>query len=162
MNKTIQIIEPSEKIFSLSKRVQSKIKRILPESKTRLIGSFAIPVCGKKEIDILIEVNNVEEASKILSKNGFKQGPKIKTESFMTCFEEGMDCDLHVLPYEDKHIAKVYDKVINYFKENEDKRKEFDNFKRSLNGLPEEEYKRKKGEFLERTVFAEWLIEKRT
>ncbi len=161
MNKRIEIIEPSKKIFDLSNRIQDKIKKILPKSKTRLIGSFAIPICGKKEIDILVEVENVKESSKILSKNGFKQGPLIKRESFMTCLEGDIDCDLHVLPHGDDHIKKVYDKTIDYFKKNENKRKEFDELKRSLKGSSPEEYKRKKGEFLGRTVFADQLKEKR-
>lgn len=157
----IEIIEPSEKIFKMSDNMQERIKKIIPNSKTRLIGSFAIPVCGKKEIDLLIEVDNVEEASNLLEKQGFKKGLKVKNEIFLSCFEEEIKYDLHVLPHGDSHIRKVYDKVINYFKENEDKRKEFDNFKRSLNGLSEEEYKKRKGEYLERTVFADWLNEKK-
>lgn len=153
----IEIIEPSEKIFKMSDKMQKRIKKILPNSKTRLIGSFAIPVCGKKEIDILIEVDNVEEASNLLEKEGFKKGLKVKNEIFFSYFEEEIQYDLHVLPQGDNHIRKVYDKVIDYFKKNEDKRIEFDNFKRSLNGLSPEEYKKRKGEYLERTVFADWL-----
>ncbi len=161
LEETVEIVEPSENIFKMSDKMQARIKKILPNSKTKLIGSFAIPICGRKEIDILVEVDNLDEASGILVKNGFKKGSEVKNEIFFSCLEEGFNYDLHVLPHGDSHIRKVYDKVINYFKENEDKRKEFDSFKRSLNGLPAKDYKKRKGEFLEKTVFADWLREKR-
>jgi 8-oxo-dGTP pyrophosphatase MutT (NUDIX family) len=152
----VEIVEPSKKIFDLSKKIQREVKKILPESKTRLIGSFAIPICGRKEIDILVEVNNVKKAQEKLAKMGFKKGPVIKGEAFLTKFEEDMRCDLHVLEYGDKRIRKVYEKVINFFKENKEVRERYSNFRKSLVGLSEKEYKEKKSQFLAKTVFAEW------
>jgi 8-oxo-dGTP diphosphatase len=155
MNK-VEIIEPSQKIFDLSKKIQREVKKILPESKTKLIGSFAIPICGRKEIDILVEVKDVKKAQEKLAKLSFKKGPVVKEEAFLTKFEGDMRCDLHVLEYGDKRIRKVYDKVINFFKEDEIIREKYSNFRKSLAGLSESEYKEKKSKFLAETVFAEW------
>jgi 8-oxo-dGTP pyrophosphatase MutT (NUDIX family) len=157
MNK-VEIVEPSKKIFNLSKKIQREVKKILPESETKLIGSFAIPICGRKEIDILVEVKDVKKAQEKLAKLGFKKGPVVRGEAFLTKFEEDMRCDLHVLEYGDKRIRKVYEKVINFFKENKEAREKYSNFRKSLAGLSESEseYKEKKSNFLAETVFAEW------
>lgn len=160
--KKIEIIEPSEEIFKISNEIQEKIKKILPTSRTRLIGSFSIPLPGKKEIDILIEVEDLKEAKNKLIEEGFSlNNLEIKNEIFLHYKIENVVCDIHLLKFNDKKIKEVYDKVTNYFRENEKERKDFANFKRSLEGISPEEYKKRKSEFLEKTVFAEWMKKKR-
>lgn len=156
----IEIIEPSKKVFDLSESVQKKIKKVLPEAKTRLIGSFAVPLCGKKEIDILIEVGDVEQAQEILMKEGFNKGPNIKEEGFCNLKIDGIECDLHILPVGHKKIRQVYDKVTNALKEDANLRERLANLKRSLNGKTKEEYKKEKSKFYEETIFADWLKKK--
>jgi broad specificity phosphatase PhoE len=148
----VEIIEPSEKIFSLARDVQEKIKKVLPGAETRLIGSFAVPICGRKEMDILVEVENIEEAQDILGKAGFSKGPIIQREAFLKLRADGMIYDIHILVHGDKKI-KSYDKVINTLKENKKLKEKYEKLKRSLNGKTAMEYKEAKSKFLKENVF---------
>ena len=151
--KIIEIIEPSNKVFKLYDYFESKIKHLLPEVNVRLIGSFAVPMCGKKEIDILIETKNVEETQEKLKEIGFSKGPIIKEEGFSINRQKELVCELHIVPFNHKIISKVYDKTINALKENKKLRKEYEKLKRSLNGKEESEYKKAKHEFLAKNIF---------
>lgn len=153
MNKIIEIIEPSKNIFDLYNYFEEKIRKAIPNVKTRLIGSFAIPMCGKKEIDILVEIDDVKRAQIILEKLGFSKGPIIRGEGFSHDRSKDMICELHILPPNDKRIKKVYDKVINTLRENKNLREKFEKLKRSLNGKSEEEYKIAKSNFLAENIF---------
>lgn len=153
MKENIEIVKPSKKIFELYDYFEDKIKKALPEAKIRLIGSFAIPMAGKKEIDILIEIEDVENAQNILNKIGFSKGPIIKGEGFLHGRKDGFVCELHVLKPGDERIKKVYYKSINTLKDNKDLREKFEKLKMSLNGKSEKEYKAMKSKFLKENVF---------
>jgi GrpB-like predicted nucleotidyltransferase (UPF0157 family) len=151
----VEIVMPSKKIFDLYSYFEKKIKKALPESKTRLIGSFAVPMAGKKEVDILVEIKDVENALNILDKAGFSKGPIFKGEGFLHGKKEEFVCELHVLEPGDERIRKVYDRTINAFKNNKDLREKFEKLKFSMNGKSEEEYKKMKSKFLKENVFLE-------
>ena len=51
----MRIIEPSEEIFKIIEEYKEIISKILPTAKITLIGSFAIPMCGKEEFDLFWE-----------------------------------------------------------------------------------------------------------
>jgi len=48
---------------------------LLPNSKIEIVGSMAVPMKGRPEIDVLVIDLDVSGVSDILAKNGFKQGP---------------------------------------------------------------------------------------
>jgi GrpB-like predicted nucleotidyltransferase (UPF0157 family) len=160
MNEIIEIIEPSEKIFDLYEHIKEKIMNVLPKANVRLIGSFAVPMCGKKEIDILVEINNIEDAQKSLKKVGFSVGPIIDGEAYLHLKERDIICELHILEPNDKKIKKVYDKTINTLKENKALKESFEKLKRSLNGKTSEEYKRTKQKFIEEQIFGRKMKER--
>lgn len=77
----VKIIEPSKEIFECIEFYKNLIQKILPESKVTLIGSFAIPMCGKEEFDLLVEVNDVKKSQNIIqerSQEKFSIGPIIE------------------------------------------------------------------------------------
>ena len=151
-SRPIKIIEPSKGVFELYESFERRIREALPLAKTRLIGSFAVPMCGKSEIDVLVEVKNVEEAQKTLEGIGFSRGPLIDGEGFSRRKEDGIVCELHILNYGAKRISGVYDKVTRILKQNKVLRDQLASLKRSLNGKTEEEYKAAKSEFLKKYI----------
>jgi len=147
MNKgVVEIVEPSKEIFELMISIQGEIKEVVSHVKTKPIGSFAVPMCGKKEIDILIETDDVEKAQDLLSEIGFGKGPIVKGEGFCRKRIGDMICELHIVQPNNKKI-KDYDKIIKVFQENKELREEFEDIKRSMNGKLIEEYKQSKKEF---------------
>jgi GrpB-like predicted nucleotidyltransferase (UPF0157 family) len=155
MIKIIEIIEPSQEILDLYNYFQGKIKKNLPKSRIRLIGSFGVPMCGKKEIDILVEVENVEKSHDLLAKNGFSKGPIFNGEGFLHDKKEGILCEVHILEKNDKRIEEVYFKMINKLKKDKLLRERFEYLKKSFNGKNIDEYKKAKSKFLKEEVFSE-------
>lgn len=156
---TIKILEPTEDVFKKANFYLDYIKKILPEAKVTLIGSLAIPVCVKNEIDILIEINEDDDVSKIQEKikdadpDLFPVGPIDNGEGYSrTKKKYGLICELHILNKGDERIDK-YLKQLERFKSNPDLVKKYGDLKRSLDGALSSEYKKAKSEFLQENGF---------
>ena len=85
--------------------VKKEIKKILPKCKIKLIGSLAVPMKGKKEMDILIQTNNVEQAQNILKEKGYKKGPIANQEGFCRNYNYQVIIELHIIPF--KHKKRI-------------------------------------------------------
>ena len=81
----VKIIEPSKEIFELIAFYKKLIQKALPNCKITLIGSFAIPMCGKEEFDLLIEVDDVKNSQRLIKENSQNRigiGPIVDGEGF--------------------------------------------------------------------------------
>jgi GrpB-like predicted nucleotidyltransferase (UPF0157 family) len=147
----IKIIKPSKEIFEIVESYKSLIKKALPKSKITLIGSFAIPMCGKEEFDLLVEVDNVEKAQQSLQEKypeRFGIGPIMDGEGFCRSKKRfGIICELHIVSRNHKKI-KQYLGLINKLKSNPEIVKEYSKLKWSLDGSSEKRYKEEKSKFL--------------
>ncbi|MFP4424578.1 MAG: hypothetical protein ACLFP2_05120 [Candidatus Woesearchaeota archaeon] len=88
----VKIIEPSDKIFELIEICKKEVQAALPKARITLIGSFAVPMCGKEEFDLLIEVDKVRQVQQNFKKIGFGVGPIIGGEGFCKKKVEGIVC----------------------------------------------------------------------
>ena len=61
----ITILEPTVEVLEKAEFYLNFIRKVLPEARVTLIGSLAIPVCVKNEIDILVEVEESEGCSSL-------------------------------------------------------------------------------------------------
>ncbi|MAG26155.1 hypothetical protein CMI47_11385 [Candidatus Pacearchaeota archaeon] len=152
LNEKVKIIEPSKEIFEIIRYYKKLVKAVLPKSKVTLIGSFAIPMCGKEEFDLLVEVKtDIKEVQGKVSKEGdgrFGIGPINDGEGFCRSKRRyGIICELHIVNPGHKKI-KGYLDYVKRLKADPKFVKEFEELKRSLDGLPERVYKEKKLEFL--------------
>ena len=99
---TIKIIEPSKEIFGKINGYIEMVQSILPSSKITLIGSFAIPMCGKEEFDLLVETDDVVESQNLVEQNSngiFGKGPVVGDEAYSRSKKKyGIICELHFLP----------------------------------------------------------------
>lgn len=157
----ITILEPTNEIFEKAEFYIDFIRKVLPEAKVSLIGSLAIPVCIKNEIDILVEVEEGEDIQKVQEKirdenqDLFRVGPIVDGEGYSrTKKKHGLICELHILHKGDKRIEK-YQNLIERFKYNPELAKAYNDLKRSLNGALNDEYKKVKIEFLKKNGFLE-------
>jgi GrpB-like predicted nucleotidyltransferase (UPF0157 family) len=153
----VKIVEPSKEVFDLIESYKNIVRKALPKSKVTLIGSFAIPVCGKNEFDLLVEigkdedVREAQEKIKEASNDKMGIGPIMENgEGFSRSKKRyGMICELHIVKEGHKNIEK-YLTQIKKFKEEPQLAEEYSNMKRSFEGKTEEEYKKAKKEFFKK------------
>lgn len=150
---TVQIIDPSPEVVEKADSYIVVLRGILPDAEISLIGSLAIPVSIKNEIDILVEVGEREDIKavqdKISMESGkvFRAGPIVRGEGFMRSGKKsGLICELHILHKGDSKANK-YRELIKRFQSDPDLLKEYDVLKKSLDGASSEKYKAEKAKF---------------
>ncbi len=147
----IRIIEPSEEMFQTIEFYKKVVKDALPNSKITLIGSFAVPMCGKNEFDLLVETDDVKKAQELIQEKGqgrFGIGPIVDGEGYCRSKKrQGIICELHIVTKGHKKIKHYLD-LIRTLKSKPEIIKKYEELKRSLNGSTEETYKKEKSKFL--------------
>jgi len=108
-------------------------------------------MCGKEEFDLLVEVDDVKSAQKLIQEEGFGRfgiGPIVEGEGFCRSKKKfGIICELHIVPRGYKKI-KSYLSLISELQSNPKIVLEYEKLKRSLDGFTEEIYKSEKIKFL--------------
>jgi GrpB-like predicted nucleotidyltransferase (UPF0157 family) len=153
MEDIVNIIKPSKRIKELYLEKKIELEKTISNSKITLIGSFAVPMCGKKEIDILLETNNVQESLTLVGNLGYSLGPIIEGEGFAVKKVEGFDFEIHLLPHNHPKIRKVYMKVVHMLQDDEYLRKKYERLKWEFDGKNTKEYKIAKNKFLSENIF---------
>lgn len=147
----VKIIEPSKEIFQIIDYYKKIVKKALPKSKVTLIGSFAVPMCGKEEFDLLVETDDIKKAQHVIKEKGkgrFGIGPVVRDMGFCRSKKRfGIICELHIVPKEYKK-SKNHFKIIKKLKSNPELLKKYEDFKRSLDGYTLDRYKKEKNKFL--------------
>ncbi len=142
----IEIIKPKKEIFNLFDSIKKDVSKILDNISIELIGSLAVPMIGKKEIDILIQTNDIEDTQDKLKNIGFSKGPIINKEGFCINRDNDIVIEAHIVEFNDTKV-KQYHNTIKRLQEDNKLREEFEKLKISLNGLELDEYKIKKNKF---------------
>jgi GrpB-like predicted nucleotidyltransferase (UPF0157 family) len=147
----VRIIEPSKDVFEIIDFYKKLLQGILPKDKIILIGAFAVPMCGKEEIDLLIEVDDVKISQEIIKDKSFGRfniGPIVKGEGFCKTKKIfGIVCELHLVSKNHKRIKK-YLQFIEKLRANPRILKKYCELKKSLDGCLESKYKKEKNKFL--------------
>jgi hypothetical protein len=158
-NDIIKIIEPTEEVFKAVDFYIELIHKIIPESKITLIGSLAIPICTKNEMDLMIEIEPEQDINKILeqvissSDDRFYSGTVVNNEGFVRSKKKyGIRCELHILHKNDERVGK-YLEQLKRFKSDTELTKRYETLKRSMNGKTEAEYKEAKNIFFKENNF---------
>lgn len=124
-------------------------KTIIAKAKCTLVGSAAVPMKGKEEIDIIVEVANVEKAQEALHKAGFGKGPIENGVGYARDYRFGIECELHImLANHPKKMQAV--ELVKRLQANDKLRLKFEKFKESCDGISREEYRKRKAKFLEK------------
>jgi len=155
-NEPVKIIEPTEEMFRLADYYLELVRHAIPSAQVTLIGSLAIPVCTKDEIDLLVEIDEsltFAEVQQIIENNSEGKiwtGPMIEDEAYMRTKKKfGTICELHIV-YKGSPKANKYHQILNQLKSDKKLSGEYSSLKRSLDGLALSEYKKEKRKFLEK------------
>jgi len=147
MKERIEIIEPSPEIDKLQNDTIAELSIMLPDSVVELIGSMAVPISGKPEIDVMVISDRVGSDSKLLSQKGYKQGLIIKGISHLSVKRNGIHIDVQIVPVNHKMI-EIHRNTLTKLRENTELREGYKKLKKSLTGLSPEEYKKRKTEWI--------------
>ena len=145
--RSVKIVEynPAWKAFYY--QYKKMIHTVLPDAKVELIGSAAIPMVGKKEIDILVICDDVEKAHSVLEKLAFGRGPITKEGGYLSDSRFGVEAEFHVVATGSKKIDNAR-RLIARLQSDKPLRDRLEFLKRSWDGLSREEYRKHKAEFL--------------
>lgn len=124
---------------------------MLPISHVEIVGAMAVPMTGRPELDLMVISERIEEDSKVLVDNGYKQGPVVDKTSFLKKMVDDVEVAVQIMPPESSMID-THRNIIAALRENEDLRKRYEEFKRTLSGLAREEYKEKKNEWIRENI----------
>jgi GrpB-like predicted nucleotidyltransferase (UPF0157 family) len=145
--KTIRIIDPNPEILVLQVQTVAELMQLCPGCAVEAIGSMAVPIPGKDEIDVMVIADDVAGISAILSQNGYKQGPVEKAISYLSKRVGETDVDVQVVPPGNKMIG-IHRANLQKLQSDRDLRDRYAAFKRALDGLPADEYKARKSEWV--------------
>jgi GrpB-like predicted nucleotidyltransferase (UPF0157 family) len=147
--KPVKIIEYSPKVEELFTLYEEMIQNVLPDVTITHIGSFAVPMTGKAELDVLIEVDDLQKTSDLLGKNGFGQGPVLKDEAFLSNYTYDVELEIHLVP-KGSPKKELYLSHVKKLQEDKALREEVTKLKQSLNGQPRGVYREKKARFFKK------------
>jgi len=141
------IIDPNIEIRDLQQKTLAEMSTLLPSSQAELVGAMAVPMVGRLEIDVMILSKNIENDSKILSKNGYRQGPIEKEISYLKKIENDVEIGIQIMDAENK-MVNTHRGIIQTLRDNDSLREKYEVFKKTLSGLSREEYKEKKSAWI--------------
>lgn len=149
----VKIIEPNKEILGKQKDCIRKLKETFPDELVEAVGSMAVPMTGRSEIDIMIVADKNRHAaiSDTLANWGYGKGPVIDGIAYLRKFEEGIEIGIQILPLDHKMIA-IHRKILERLRADEKMRHDYSEFKRSLDGQTEEDYKSKKEDWIRENI----------
>lgn len=145
--KVEHIVNPSQQIESLKSSVERDLTELLPGSSIEIIGSMAVPMKGRPEIDVMIIDEEVEKVSGILVENGFKQGPVENGVSYLKDKKGEVEIGVQILKPDNK-MVNSHRRFLQRLQNDESFRNAYEKLKMSLDGLSRETYKAKKNEWV--------------
>ena len=147
----VKIVKPSEEFYLVIDDYKKIVGDALPNCKITLVGSFAIPMCGKEEFDLIVEVDDIEMAQKRIAENSFGKigiGPVIDGVGYCRSKKRlGIICELHIMPF-GHGKKKMCLRLIKKLQDNPALLKEYEKLKYSLDGKTKDIYRKKKGKFI--------------
>lgn len=131
--------------------VIGEVKNLLPGSEVEAIGAVAVPMAGRREVDVMVLSNNVVSDTEILAQNGYKKGPIENEISYLKIVREGVEIGVQIVPVGHKMID-IHRQIISMLRSDENLRKRYEQFKLLLDGLSREEYKQKKSAWIKENL----------
>jgi|SRR3989344_2842611 len=150
-DKIVEIVPYDPKYAEIFENYRTIILGVLPYVKVQLIGNVAVPMKGKKEIDVLVIAEDVLVAQEVLQKAGFHKGPIYEGEAYATDYRYNLECEVHLLPEGDRRISRIND-LIKFLQEHDDVRSRYEEFKESCNGLSIREYRNRKADYIRENI----------
>lgn len=151
MKSVERIIDHSPEIETLMSQMLEEVRGAVPNSEVEAIGSMAVPISGKEEIDLMVISNDVASDSLNLVAIGYRQGPVENDISYLKKKVDGIEVDVQVIPCGHKKI-ETHHNILEKLRSNEDLRRGYEDIKRSLVGSDIKTYRAKKGEWIKENL----------
>jgi len=145
--KTESIIEPSDRILELQSEAIREVKEILSNDNVSAVGSMAVPMIGRPELDILVISDDIENDADKLEASGFMYRTLANDSIFLKKKVDGVEIAVQITTPDNSSI-KTHKKIIDLMRSDSGMRNQYEEFKRTLDGLSAEEYKVKKREWM--------------
>ena len=149
--KTETVIDPSAEILTLQENMIRDVSDLLPSSHVEVVGSMAVPMAGRPELDILVISENISADSETLSSNGYRQGPVVNQTSFLKKMCDNVEIAVQIMSSDNKMIG-IHRNLVEILRNHEELKKRYEDFKHTLSGLSRDEYKKQKSEWLEKNL----------
>ena len=116
------VIDPTSEILALQEKMIKEVSSLLQSSQVELVGSMAVPMAGRPELDILVISEDITTDSEILSQNGYIQGPVVNGVSFLKKMIDQIEVAIQIMSSDNK-MANIHRNLISILRKNEDLRK---------------------------------------
>ena len=143
MKNFVKIVEPNEQTAGIAKDTLADIQKLFPSRVVEHVGALAVPMSGRKEIDIMIISPDVLSDSIIMSQTNYSAGPTIDEISYFRQFIDDTEIGVQIVP-ENHSMIDIHRRIIDKLKNNPELKARYSKFKYSLNDLNSDEYKLKK------------------
>ncbi len=147
----IKIVDFDPDFLNIFDKYKKAIRKIIPELKPELIGSAAVPMKGKEEIDIMIVADNFKEVQEKLSQHGFDKGPVEGKTAYLRDYRVGVEAEFHIVQAGSKKI-EIARRLVSILRNNPQLKEAFEKLKEECNGMEREEYKKRKSGFITRIL----------
>jgi GrpB-like predicted nucleotidyltransferase (UPF0157 family) len=145
------IIEPNERILNIQSAAIKEVENILSNPNVSAVGGMAVPMTGRPELDILVISEDVEGDADKLGNNGFKYRTPSNNSIFLKKKVDNVEIAVEVTTSDNPRI-ELHKKIINLMRSDSNLREQYEEFKRTLNGLSRDEYKIKKTEWMKENL----------
>ena len=151
MKSVEKIIDCSPQIEILMGQMLEEVRNVLPNSEVEPIGSMAVHISGKEEIDLMVISNDVASDSSKLVAIGYRQGPVEGDISYLKKKVDGIEVDVQVIP-SGHEMIETHRRILEKLRDSEDLRKGYEDIKKSLVGSDIKTYRVKKGEWIKENL----------
>lgn len=151
-NKTsVKIVDPDELMIKVATDSLSEIQKLFPTRIVEHVGASAVPIVGRKEIDIMMVSPNVPEDSKVMESTDYSAGPNVDGVSYFRKLVDDIEIGVQLVP-ENHAIIKIHRGIIEKLRSNPILKEEYSRFKYSLDGLTPDEYKSMKSAWIKKNL----------
>lgn len=147
----VEIVEPNELMTKIADDSLFEMRQLFPTRTIELVGAMAVPMSGRREIDIMITSPDVLGDSEVINKTNHSAGPTIDRISYFRKFVDDIEVDVQIVP-EDHAMVDIHRGMIEKLKSDSELREKYSKFKHGLAGLPFDEYKVRKSAWVKENL----------
>lgn len=137
------IVEPNEHISAIAQRYVEIVTTTLPGRHIEMVGAMAVPMVGRPELDILIITDDVEGDAATLETVGFGSRGAGDDALYLKQMVEGVEVTVQIMR-PDNALIPMLRGAVRLLRDDHELRNRYEAFKKTLSGLPRDEYKKQK------------------
>lgn len=149
--KVEEVFQQDGSLESLQSAILKEVQCILTKSHVEAVGSVAIPMAGRREIDLMVISKDTHFDAQILSSSGYISGPEENNIFYLKKYFDGVEVGVQIIPEGHKMIT-THRMIIEKLREDPGLKSSYEKFKLGLSGLSREEYKKQKSAWIKENL----------